>query len=36
MRKGGKLLALREEELPLSHKNNGDIINNDDPDLFAP
>lgn len=31
--KRGKLLALKEEELPLSHKNNGDIINNDDTDL---
>lgn len=24
---------MKEEELPLSHKNNGDIINNDDTDL---
>lgn len=24
---------MKEEELPLSHKNNGDIINNDDIDL---
>lgn len=36
IRKRRELLALKEEELPLSHKNNSDILNNDDPDFFAP
>lgn len=27
---------MKKEELPLSHKNNSDILNNDDPDFFAP
>lgn len=36
IRKRRELLALKEEELPLSHENNGDILNNDDPDFFAP
>ncbi len=33
IRKRRELLALKEEELPLSHENNGDILNNDDPDF---
>lgn len=34
IRKRRELLALKEEELPLSHENNVDILNNDDPDFL--